>query len=44
MLKDHGKEGDVIRDCRIIEDPRAAENFTQMKGCIGAVVHAAGQV
>jgi hypothetical protein len=44
MLKDHGKEGDVIRDCRIIEDPQAAERFTQMKGCIGAVIHAAGQM
>jgi hypothetical protein len=44
MLKDHGKEGDVIRDCGIIEDPQAAERLTQMKGCIGAVVHAAGQV
>ncbi|RDW68474.1 hypothetical protein BP5796_09131 [Coleophoma crateriformis] len=44
MKNDHGENGDVIRDCRLIEDPMAAEEFTQMKGCLGAVVHPAGQV
>lgn len=44
MLKDHDENGDVIRECRLIEDGRAAEEFTQMKGCIGAVVHPSGQV
>ena len=44
MQKDHGENGEVIRECRLIEDPRAAEEFTQMKGCIGAVVHPSGQV
>ncbi|GAM34504.1 hypothetical protein TCE0_015f02131 [Talaromyces pinophilus] len=44
MLKDHGENGDVIRDCRLIEEPEAAEKFTQMKSCIGAVVHPSGQV
>lgn len=44
MKKDHGADGDVIRDCRLIEDAREAEEFTQMKGCIGAVVHPSAQV
>ncbi|KAH8597734.1 FAD dependent oxidoreductase-domain-containing protein [Bisporella sp. PMI_857] len=44
MQRDHGEDGDVIRDCRLIEDSEAAEEFTQMKSCIGAVVHPAGQV
>lgn len=44
MQKDHGENGDVIKDCRLIEDSRTAEEFTQMKSAIGAVVHPAGQV
>lgn len=44
MLNDHGENGEVIRDCRLIEDAKAAEEFTQMKGCIGAVVHPSGQM
>lgn len=44
FVKDHGKDGEVIRECRLIEDPKEAEEFTQMKGCLGAVVHPAGQV
>lgn len=44
FVKDFGKDGEVIRDCRLIEDPKKAEEFTQMKGCIGAVVHPSGQV
>lgn len=44
MKKDHGENGDVIRDCRLIEDPAAAEEFTQMRGCLGAVVHPSGQM
>lgn len=44
MKHDHGEDGDVIRDCRLIENAREAEDFTQMKGCIGAVVHPSGQV
>ncbi|KAH9214283.1 FAD dependent oxidoreductase, partial [Leptodontidium sp. 2 PMI_412] len=44
MKKDHGENGDVIRDCRLIEDPAAAEEFTQMRGCLGAVVHPSGQI
>ncbi|CAN8105203.1 unnamed protein product [Discula destructiva] len=44
FVKDHGKDGEVIRDCRLIEDVEEAEAFTQIKGCFGAVVHPAGQV
>ncbi|CAG8105122.1 unnamed protein product [Penicillium salamii] len=44
MRKDHGDDDEVVRACRIIEDSSAAEEFTQMKGCLGAVVHPAGQV
>ncbi|RDW57071.1 hypothetical protein BP6252_13886 [Coleophoma cylindrospora] len=44
MKRDHGANGDVVRECRLIEDPAAAEEFTQMKGCIGAVIHPAGQI
>lgn len=44
MRKDHGDDDQVVRACRLIEDPKAAEEFTQMKGCLGAVVHPAGQV
>lgn len=44
MQMDHGVDGDVIRDCRLIEDPKAAEEYTQMKSCLGAVVHPSGQV
>ncbi|WWC72307.1 uncharacterized protein I206_106269 [Kwoniella pini CBS 10737] len=44
MKKDHGENGPIIGECRLIEDSKEAEDFTQMKGCIGAVVHPSGQV
>lgn len=44
MQKDHGENADVIKDCRLIDDPKAAEEFTQMKSVIGAVIHPAGQL
>jgi plasmid maintenance system antidote protein VapI len=44
MKKDHGEENEVVRVCRLIEDAKDAEEFTQMKACLGAVVHPAGQV
>ena len=28
MRKDHGEDGEVIRECRLIEDPKSAEEFT----------------
>ncbi|KAH6886963.1 FAD dependent oxidoreductase-domain-containing protein [Thelonectria olida] len=44
MKKDHGDDDEVVKVCRLIEDPKEAEDFTQMKACLGAVVHPAGQV
>jgi hypothetical protein len=44
MKEDHGEENEVVRVCRLIEDTKAAEEFTQMKACLGAVVHPAGQM
>lgn len=44
MQKDLGVNGEVIRDCRLIEDSIEAEEFTQMKGCKGAIVHPSGQM
>jgi plasmid maintenance system antidote protein VapI len=44
MRKDHGADGEVIRDCRLIQNSTEAEEFTQMKGCTGAVVHPSGQM
>jgi hypothetical protein len=28
MRNDHGENGEVIKECRLIEDPKAAEEFT----------------
>lgn len=44
MKKDHGENNEVVKSCRLIEDVEVAEDFTQMKACLGAVVHPAGQV
>ncbi|CAG8099176.1 unnamed protein product [Penicillium olsonii] len=44
MKKDHGEGHEVVRACRLIENLSDAEEFTQMKGCLGAVVHPTGQV
>lgn len=44
MKNDHGEDNEVVRMCRLIEDANAAEEFTQMKACMGAVAHPAGQV
>jgi hypothetical protein len=44
MKNDHGEDNEVVRVCRLIEETNAAEEFTQMKACLGAVVHPAGQV
>ncbi len=35
MRNDHGENSDVVRGCRLIEDPKAAKEFTQMKGALG---------
>lgn len=44
MRSDHGNENDVVKLCRLIEDPVEAEDFSQMKDARAAVVHPAGQV
>ena len=44
MKRDHGEDGEVVRDCKLLEDPKTAEEFTQMKGCLAAIVHPSGQV
>lgn len=44
MKKDHGEENEVVKVCRLIESSKDAEEFTQMKACLGAVVHPAGQM
>ena len=44
MRKDHGDENEVFKVCRLIEDAGEAEEFSQMKGAMAAVVHPAGSV
>ncbi|KAF1938601.1 DAO-domain-containing protein [Clathrospora elynae] len=44
MQRDHGDDNDIVKVCRVIEDPRHAEEFSQMKGALAAVVHPAGQI
>lgn len=44
MKTDCGDDDEIVKACRLIEDPTEAEEFTQMKGCLGAVVHPSGQV
>ena len=44
MKRDHGENDYIVKSCRLIEDPKEAEAFTQMKGTVGAVVHPTGQV
>jgi len=44
MRRDHGDDHEIVKVCRVIEDARDAEEFTQMKGALAAVVHPAGQM
>jgi hypothetical protein len=44
MQDDHGVDDDVVKVCKIIEDATQAEDYTQMKGALAAVVHPAGQM
>ena len=44
MRRDHGDDNDMVQACRLVEDADEAQNFTQMKGAMGAVVHPAGQM
>lgn len=44
MRKDHGDDNEVVKVCRLITDAAEAEDFTQMKGALAAVVHPSGQM
>lgn len=44
MRSDHGDDNDMVKQCRLIEEPSEAEDFSQMKGARAAVVHPAGQM
>lgn len=44
MQKDHGHDHPIVSACRIIEDAQEAEDFSQMKGALAAIVHPAGQM
>jgi plasmid maintenance system antidote protein VapI len=44
MRKDHGDDNDMVKLCRVIDDQAQAEDFTQMKGALKAIVHPTGQV
>lgn len=44
MEEDHGKDDELVKACRIISDPKEAEEFTQMKGTMAAIVHPTAQV
>jgi plasmid maintenance system antidote protein VapI len=44
MRRDHGAENEIVQQCRVIEDAASAQDFTQMKGAMKAIVHPAGQV
>ncbi|CAG8961849.1 hypothetical protein HYFRA_00014040 [Hymenoscyphus fraxineus] len=43
IVKDYPDE-EIVKELRIIEGAKEAEEFTQIKGSIGAVVHPAGQI
>ncbi|KAK4570097.1 hypothetical protein LTR86_003067 [Recurvomyces mirabilis] len=44
MRRDHGADNEIFRQCRVIEGAASAEDFTQMKNAMAAIVHPAGQV
>jgi plasmid maintenance system antidote protein VapI len=44
MRKDHGDDNEIVKVCRLVDDAQAAEEFSQMKGAIAAVIHPAGQM
>ncbi|KJX94368.1 fad dependent oxidoreductase superfamily like protein [Zymoseptoria brevis] len=44
MKLDRGIDDPVVRVCRKIDDPKEAEDFSQMKGALGAIVHPTGQI
>jgi hypothetical protein len=44
MRDDQGDNNDFVRVCRMLEDAEQAEEFTQMKGVLAAIVHPSGQM
>ncbi|WVQ86207.1 hypothetical protein IAT38_008375 [Cryptococcus sp. DSM 104549] len=44
MKAELGEDAEFIRDVRLIDDAGEAEEYTQMKGCLGAATHPTGQV
>ncbi|KAK8096276.1 hypothetical protein PG999_014298 [Apiospora kogelbergensis] len=44
MRRDHGDDNEVVQACRVIADAAEAQDFSQMKGALAAIVHPAGQV
>ena len=44
MRRDHGEDHDIVKQCRVVEDPAEAEEVSQMKGARAAVLHPAGQM
>lgn len=44
MKRDQGEGDELVKSCRLIENAIEAEDFSQMKGALAAVVHPAGQM
>lgn len=44
MRRDHGDNNEVLKTCRLIENAKDAEEFSQMKGALRCIVHPAGQM
>lgn len=44
IRKDHGDDHEIVKLCRKIEDQAEAEEVTQMKGALKAIVHPTGQM
>lgn len=44
MVKDHGEDHPIVKQCRVVENTRDAEEATQMKGALAAVIHPSGQM
>lgn len=44
MRNDQGDDNDIFTLCRTIEESSEAEEFSQMKGTLAAIVHPTGQV
>lgn len=44
MRRDHGDGHEIVKACRVIDGAQEAEDFSQMKGALTAIVHPAGQM